>query len=144
MHPLEVVLGRKAAFHDRVIPMDKYREYGVGSYEGPKLDKLAEQIGAKVGVCSTGDSFEDTPRDIEMMNKNEASVKEMESAAVAWVCEQFKLPYVPLKVATDYVDTKDDQVGSFIENLVKASAKISETIEKITEIVANKPLADFA
>lgn len=35
------------------------------------------------------------------MEENNTSVKEMEAASIAWVLEQFHIPFLALKVVTD-------------------------------------------
>jgi nucleoside phosphorylase len=36
-----------------------------------------------------------------IMEENQASVKEMEAASIAWVVEQFQVPFFAVKVITD-------------------------------------------
>jgi len=38
------------------------------------------------------------------MEENDASVKDMEIAAIAWAAEMFKTPHFGVKVVTDIVD----------------------------------------
>jgi 5'-methylthioadenosine nucleosidase len=58
----------------------------------------------KVGVVSTGNSLDCTPTDAEVMKANEASVKEMEGAAIAQVAQMYGVPIFAIKSVTDIVD----------------------------------------
>ena len=78
-----------------------------------------------------------------MLEASGAHVKEMESAAIAWVCSQYNVAYTALKVPTDYCDTNEDKVADFLDNLKKASIIIAETLSKITDLIANKRLSEF-
>ena len=53
---------------------------------------------------STGNSLDCTPTDAEVMKENNASVKEMEGAAIAQVAHMFGVPIIGIKSVTDIVD----------------------------------------
>eukprot|EP00959_Pyramimonas_sp_CCMP1952_P110952 2321174-Pyramimonas_sp.AAC.2 len=72
--------------------------------QSPACLKLVEACGLKVGVVSTGNSLDCTPTDAEVMKSNEASVKEMEGAAIAQVATMCKVPVIGIKSVTDIVD----------------------------------------
>ncbi len=46
-----------------------------------------------------------------MMKQNEASVKDMEAAAIAWVCSLSNTPMFCVKVCSDIVDRDESDVG---------------------------------
>ena len=56
-----------------------------------------------------------------------AGVKEMECAAVAWVCEKLRVPFVALKSITDIVDGDKATRDEFESNLRTASAALQVT-----------------
>ena len=53
---------------------------------------------------SSGNSLDWSEQDMTFMKNNKVAVKEMESAAVAWVAAMFNTPMFCLKSITDIVD----------------------------------------
>ena len=45
-----------------------------------------------MGTVSTGDSLDSQPSDLDFMNSVTAVAKDMEAAAVAWVCALKEVP----------------------------------------------------
>ena len=56
-------------------------------------------------MCTTGNSIDHTAKDDEIMLENDASVKDMEAAAIGWIAEKTKIPLIGIKVVTDIVDS---------------------------------------
>lgn len=96
-------------------------EYGFGHFRSPPLSGLALAAGLKQGVVSTSDSLDCTSMDMELMMAEGAVVKEMECAAVAWVCEKLRVPFAALKAVTDIVDGERSTRNEFDCNLRAAS-----------------------
>ncbi|CAM9236345.1 unnamed protein product, partial [Phaeothamnion confervicola] len=85
--------------HDRRIPIPGWTEWGLGDHKTVPTPALCKALGFKPGVVTTGNSLDHTPKDDEIMDSNNASVKDMEAAAVAWACEQHhNTPLFCLKV----------------------------------------------
>lgn len=60
------------------------------------------------GRISTGDSLDMTETDLEQIRANGSIIKEMEAAAIAWVCRLTNTPMFAIKAITDLID--DDTV----------------------------------
>ena len=73
--------------------------------------------GLKRGIVTTSDSLDVDGRDLELMTGEGAVVKEMEAAAVAWVCKQLGCPFVAIKAVTDIVDGEEATREEFESNL---------------------------
>lgn len=87
----DVFLSSKCIFHSRRIPdghTGGLEEYGFGHFRSPPLHRLAREAGLKVGIVSSADSLDCSPTDMAILLAEGAVVKEMEAAAVAWVCQQ--------------------------------------------------------
>lgn len=145
----DVYLSSKCVFHSRRIPTDgtgaeNYEEYGFGHYRSPQLGALASAAKVKVGVISTSDSLDCTPVDLELMRSEGAAVKEMEAAAVAWVCQQLGVPFVALKAITDIVDGEHGTRGEFESNLVIASQALQDRAAVLLALLARTPLSGWA
>ena len=145
----DVYLSSKCVFHSRRIPTDgggadNYEEYGFGHYRSPQLGALASSAGLKVGVISTSDSLDCTPVDLELMRSEGAAVKEMEAAAVAWVCQALGMPFVALKAITDIVDGEHGTRGEFESNLEIASQALQDRAAAVLALLARTPLSGWA
>lgn len=136
----DVFLVDEVKYHDRRIPIPTFTKYGISAIETWKTPKMREHFRAelKSGVCSTGNSLDATDTDREMMLQNDASVKEMEAAAVAKVCEMFKVPFVCVKAITDIVDGPHATETEFLENLAMAGRRLQETVPKVLEFMSGK------
>ena len=152
----DVYLSTKCVFHDRRIPdalsRDGLEEYGFQHLRSPSLGALARAAGLKRGVVSTSDSLDCTARDRELMVAEGASVKEMEAAAIAWVCKQLgDVPFVALKAITDIVDRESQVSGGehasgeaeFYANLQLASVALQQKLTAVVELVGGTPLAQW-
>lgn len=135
----DAFLTTAVANHDRRIPIPGFTEYGIG-----KLDsvvdptKLAAAHGFKTGVCTTGNSLDKTEKDNELMLANDASVKDMEAAAIAWSCALQDVPFLGLKVVTDIVDGDIPSQDEFMANLQAASKSLQEALPKVLEYMCDK------
>ena len=120
----DIYLATKILFHHRDIPMGPYEPYGHGSFDAYDFKKLDSSLNFKTGVFSSSDSL--TCRDDEKVffDKNDVVVKEMEAAAIAYVCEQIKIPYLGIKSITDIVDGDRVTSEEFLENLETASKNL--------------------
>jgi 5'-methylthioadenosine nucleosidase len=110
-----VFLTTAVANHDRRIPIPPFVPYGIGKLEAVAAPKLAAQHNFQLGVCTTGNSLDKTKEDDDMMLANDASVKDMEAAAIAWSCGLFGKPYMGVKVVTDIVDGDRPTHEEFME-----------------------------
>jgi 5'-methylthioadenosine nucleosidase len=152
----DVYLSTKCVFHNRRIPYggtdtntghSTYEEYGFGHFRSPSLPLLAATCGLKQGVVSTSDSLDHSPIDLELMRGEGAAVKEMEAAAVAWVCQQVQpaIPFLAVKSITDIVDSGTETVDEeFYANLKTASLALQEKLSQILQLLSQKPLAHWS
>ena len=99
--------------------------------------KLAEVLKYKSGVCTTGNSLDKTDRDDEIMKDNDASVKDMEAASIAWVCKMYNVPYLGVKVVTDIVDGDIPTQDEFLANLHSASVSLQVALPRVLEYVCD-------
>ncbi len=124
----EITLADRCVFHDRRIPLEGFMNYGVGDFPVADLHAIAGGLGFKIGAVSTGDSLDSQPYDLDFLNSVKAVAKDMEAAAVAWVCALNEVPFTALKVTTDLVDGEVTTEEEFVTNLQYASNRLSEGI----------------
>ena len=129
--------------HDRRIPIPGWDDYAHGHHPTLNVPNLIRTLGFKQGVVSTGNSLDYTDKDMQLMLANEASVKDMEAAAIAWVCAHTDTPFFALKVVTDIVDGGRPSHEEFMENLSSAAKALQEALPKCLEFVEGKRLSEL-
>lgn len=134
----DVFLTTGVANHDRRIPIPGFDTYGIGKL--PTLDstEMASTLGFKTGTCTTGNSLDYTERDAEIMKDNDASVKDMEAAAIAWVAKTVGVPYLGVKVVTDIVDGEHPAQEEFLANLASAAKSLQSNLPKALDYVCSQ------
>ncbi|CAH8274304.1 unnamed protein product [Arabidopsis lyrata] len=139
----DVYVVSTVAFHDRRIPVPVLDLYGVGMRKAFPTPNLIKELSLKVGRLSTGDSMDMSPHDEESITANDATVKDMEGAAVAYVADIFKVPTILIKGVTDIVDGNRPTSEEFLENLAAVTAKLDESLTKVIEFISGKCLSDL-
>lgn len=76
------------------------------------------------------------------MKENDASVKEMEAAAIAYVCQMNNVPYLGLKVVTDIVDGPNPAQEEFLENLASAATSLQKALPQVLDYVCDETKHD--
>lgn len=137
----DIFLSKEIVNHDRRIPIPGFDKYGIGLIKSPSVPNLQAALGLKLGVVSSGNSLDYTDKCMEIMGQHQAAVKEMEAAAIAWVCELFGTPLLCIKSITDIVDGGRPSQDEFLENLHTAAAALQENLPKVLEFVAGKELS---
>ena len=120
-------------FHDRRVPGDnEWDTQGLGNYkvwEGSW--QVAEALALPMGKVTTGSSFDLSPEEDALIDANGGRLKEMEGAAVAFVCSLYNVPVMLVKAVTNLRDAESEDISDFHENLKKACLSLTETIKKI-------------
>ncbi|MDO4496999.1 MAG: hypothetical protein Q4B58_04075 [Bacteroidales bacterium] len=131
----DVYLGNAVMFHDRRVPGDdEWGTQALGNY--PVYDKvleMADALGFKTGKVTTGSSLDMQPCDKEIIEQNGGELKDMEGAAVAFVCSLFQKPILFVKSVTDLCDSGAETFEEFSKNLAKASEALKEANIKIID-----------
>jgi len=110
----------------------------VGRLETLVANKLAADHNFKQGLCTTGNSLDYTDTDDKHMELNDASIKDMEAAAVAWSAHLYNKPYLGVKVVTDIVDGDRPTQEEFLENLGTAAQSLQEALPQVIQHVCGK------
>jgi len=139
----DVYLGSTFKNHDRRIPIPGYDAYGVGEYEAHPTPKLAEALGCKRGVVCTGNSLDATETCKKLLDEYQASVKEMEAAAMAHVAHLFGVPFIAVKTITDIVDGPVATQEEFLANLGAAAAALKDVVPKVVDFIAGRDVDDL-
>ena len=79
------------------------------------------------------------------MKSNEASVKDMESAAIAWACGITNTPHFGIKVVTDIVDGDRPSQDEFMENLGTAAKALQVALPKVIDaVISHESISDIS
>ncbi len=139
-HIGQVYLGYpKAAFHSRRIAIPEFEAYASGNYPTAEISTMNRVFNYELSNVSTGDALDYSKEDALMMSKNNALVKEMEAAAIAWVCEHHRIPLMPVKVITDFVDHPIDTAVQFFQNYEKAVQELKKAVARIIDYLESNP-----
>lgn len=134
----EVFIGNKAMFHDRRVPGDDaWGTQSIGNYsvwEGSEA--MAKELGFKMGKVTTGSSLDMQPCDLEIIQKNGGELKDMEGAAIGFVCSLFNKPIIYVKSVTDLCDSGAETFEEFSKNLHAACESLRVANQKVIEYLA--------
>lgn len=107
------------------------------------IDTARVGAGFKQGVVSTGNSLDYTAECMTIMGEQKAAIKEMEAAAVAYVCRVCSTPMFAVKAVTDIVDGERPAHEEFLENLGKAAGALQDAVSRIVEYLDGKTLTEL-
>lgn len=135
----DVYLGSGVMFHDRRVPGDdEWGTQALGNYpvwQGTQA--LAERLGFKLGKVSTGSSLDMQPCDEQIIRENHGELKDMEGAAVAFVCSLFQVPILFVKSVTDLCDSGAETYEEFSRNLAMASEELRKANIRVIDEILN-------
>ncbi|KAK6136675.1 hypothetical protein DH2020_029582 [Rehmannia glutinosa] len=139
----DVFLASHVAFHDRRNPLPKRDIYCIGLRQAFSTPNLAKELNLKVCKLSTGNSLDMSPQDAAGINANDATVKDMEGAAVAYVSDLMKVPTIFLKAVTDIVDGDKPTAEEFLQNLATVTAALDQAASQVIDFINGKTLSDL-
>ena len=124
----QVYIANGAMFHDRRVPGDNaWDTQGLGNYpvwEGSY--RLAEKLQMPMGKVTTGSSFDLLPIEEQYIDANGGELKEMEGAAVAFVCSMYHIPVMLVKAVTNLRDMPSDDITDFQTHLKQVSQRLCQ------------------
>ncbi|XP_020240774.1 5'-methylthioadenosine/S-adenosylhomocysteine nucleosidase 2-like, partial [Asparagus officinalis] len=127
----DVYVTSDVAFHDRRIPIPVFDLYGTGARCTFGTPNLVKDLNMKVGKLSTGDSLDMSPHDESAILANDATVKDMEAAAIGYVADLFSVPVICVKAVTDIIDGDKPTSEEFLQNLVSVTAKLDLAVTEM-------------
>ena len=134
-HIGQVILADRCVYHDRRIAIPGWDDYGVGDYPVVDLGLSLDELGIEAGTVSTGNALDAPAEDLAAMATSGARAKEMEAAAVGWVCERMEVPFTALKAITDLVDHHEETAEQFDRNLAMAIERLAEALVAVVDAV---------
>ncbi|CAK9162058.1 unnamed protein product [Ilex paraguariensis] len=139
----DVFLASDVAFHDRRIPIPVFDLYGVGLRQVFSTPNLLKDLNLKIGKLSTGDSLDMSPQDEASIIANDATIKDMEGAAVAYVADLLKIPAIFIKAVTDIIDGDKPTSEEFLQNLAAVTAALDQAVTQVVDYISGKCLPEL-
>lgn len=131
-------------FHDRHVPLQGFDEQGIGHYPALNVRALAKLLNLPYGPISSGSSFQKDQEQLQKIKESGAVAKEMEAAAIAWVCWIKATPLVALKSITNLLDHQASSEEQFVENFALATSQLSEQLFILLHSLQGKTIIDLA
>ncbi|KAL2636546.1 hypothetical protein AAZV13_06G005200 [Glycine max] len=117
--------------------------YGVGVRKTFEAPNLVKELNLKVGKLSTGDSLDMTQQDESSIIANDATVKDMEGAAIAYVSDLLKVPAMFVKAVTDIIDGDKPTAEEFLQNLAAVTAALDLAVEQVINFINGKCVSEL-
>lgn len=137
-HIADVYIGNGVMFHDRRVPGDDaWSTQSIGNYavwDGSTA--LAQALSLKMDKVTTGSSLDMQPCDLQIIEENGGGLKDMEGAAVGFVCSLLNVPVLYVKSVTDLCDGGQATFDEFSRNLKAASEALREVNERVIAYLA--------
>ena len=137
-HIGQVCLADSCYFHDRRIQLEEFEAYGSGNYPVVDLGDIGKSLGFHLGAVSTGNALDAPEADLASMDSYQAVAKDMEAASVAWICEQFGIPFTALKAITDLVDSDESTAEQFVSNFEIATQRLGDATKEFIELITTE------
>lgn len=136
----QVFVGTKyVAFHHRRSTIPAMRAYGIGKYPVTDTTSLRSALNLPEGVVTSGDALDYSKEDEEYIASNGGTLKEMEAAAIGWIADFHRLPLLPLKTVTDWVDHPSDTAEQFMANYARSVENLSDALLKVLTYLDTHP-----
>lgn len=135
----KVYIGNACMFHDRRVPGDdQWGTQALGNYPvWSEAENLAKHLSLPMGKVTTGSSLDMQPCDLQIIEENGGELKDMEGAAVAFVCSLLGTPILFVKSVTDLCDSGAETFEEFSRNLALASQALKETNIRVIDYLTN-------
>ncbi|XP_031393468.1 5'-methylthioadenosine/S-adenosylhomocysteine nucleosidase 1-like isoform X3 [Punica granatum] len=95
------------------------------------------------GKLSTGNSLDICPQDEKLITANDAAVKDMEGAAIAYVADLLKIPIIFIKAVSYIVHDEKPDSDNYLKNLMGGSVALDEAVVRAIEFTNGKRLSEL-
>lgn len=127
-----VYLADTFLFHDRHVPLPGFAQSALSRTQTWDATPLAVRLGLPRVTVSSGSSLLRSETDLAVMRDHDARAKEMEVAAVAWVCQLSATPLLAIKSVTNLLDAADDSSeAQFERHFASAVAALTRETQRV-------------
>lgn len=138
----DIFLVSHVAFRDRRIPIPVFDLYGIGLRQAFSTPNLLRSLNLKVGKLSTSDSFEAQQVKASII-ENDATLEDMEGAAVAYVADILKVPAIFIKAVTNFVDGDKPLIVECRQNWEAVTAALGLAVTEVVDFINGKFLSEL-
>ena len=125
--------------HDRHFPERMLYNSGMGYYKTPlQVPLLQKLLNLPAATVSSGNSSYFTEQEKKIMQKTGAFVRDMEVAALAWVCQLYSTPLFTFKGITDYYDQPSPEI-QFFKNIKKICTSLGTIAQTLLQLLSDDP-----
>ncbi|HCT44721.1 MAG: hypothetical protein CMJ35_01415 [Phycisphaerae bacterium] len=125
----QVLLIDCAFHHDRRIPLPEFADYAHGPETLHATPELAEAFGATIATISTGNALDTLDQELAFFSSNNVTVKDMETASIAWTANLSDIPVIALRSITDHYDHPAPE-SQFLANFEHALRNLARSVAK--------------
>ncbi len=119
----------RAFHHDRRIPLPGFDAYGIGPEPLHHDPALAEAFGAPVATISTGNSLDTLDAERAFFERHAVTLKDMETASIAWTAARLGVRTVALRAVTDFFD-HPAPAEQFLANFDEAVSNLAACVAR--------------
>jgi len=112
------------------IRVPNYHDYALGYYPVVNAAEMVMRLGLEAGIVVTGESFENSPTDNEMIALNDGAAIEMEAAAVAKMSMLLGVPFMAVKAIVD-VEEETSIADQFNTDFKVATTNLALQLKRI-------------
>ncbi|XP_031393467.1 5'-methylthioadenosine/S-adenosylhomocysteine nucleosidase 1-like isoform X2 [Punica granatum] len=117
--------------------------YCIGTRQAFSTPDLLKELNLKAGKLSTGNSLDICPQDEKLITANDAAVKDMEGAAIAYVADLLKIPIIFIKAVSYIVHDEKPDSDNYLKNLMGGSVALDEAVVRAIEFTNGKRLSEL-
>jgi len=122
----QTFLIEKAYHHDRRIPLPEFVDYA----HGPENLHIPLALDLPIASISTGNSLDTLDQDLKFFDKHNVTVKDMETASVAWIASLMNTRTAAIRSITDYYDHPTPE-NQFLQNFDLALSNLAQSIASV-------------
>lgn len=125
----DVLIINRAYHHDRRIPLPEFEDYAIGPEHLRCSPRLAEAFDATIASISTGNALDTLPAELDFFNTHGITVKDMETASIAWTANLSDIPVIAIRAITDHYDHPAPE-SQFLANFEQALRQLGQSITR--------------
>jgi len=122
----QVFLIDQAYHHDRRIPLPEFSDYA----HGPEALHCPTHLSLSTATISTGNALDTLDHELKFFAKHNITIKDMETASIAWTASLHNTPTIALRAITDFYDHPTPE-NQFLANFDLALTNLAETINVV-------------
>ncbi len=114
----------QAYHHDRRIPLPEFAHYA----HGPEPLHAPQSIDLPTATISTGNALDTLPHELDFFKAHNSTVKDMETASIAWTASLHQTKAIAIRSITDFYDHPTPET-QFLNNFDLALTNLAQAIK---------------